>query len=169
MKKMPIYLLLSLAIVSRFLPHPANFTAVGAIALFSGLYLSKREAYILPLLAMMVSDIFIGFYKPAIMASVYASFILTIFVGQMIKNKIGFFRVFVGVMSASLFFFIATNAAVWFFGTMYSHDISGLMTSYYMALPFWKNQIIGDLFYTAVLVGGYEMMKNLSQQYILEK
>lgn len=169
MKNAPIYLLLLLAITSRFLPHPANFTAVGAIALFSGLYLSKKEAYILPLATMVLSDIFIGFYKPAIMASVYLGFIITIFIGQTIKNKISLFKVFTSVIIASFSFFIITNAAVWLFGTMYPHDIYGLMTSYYMALPFWKNQIIGDLFYTGILVGGYEMIKNYSHQYILEK
>ncbi len=161
MKKLPIYLLLFLGIATRFMPHPGNFTAMGAIALFSGLYLSKKESLILPLAAMFISDIFIGFYRPSIMASVYVGFILMVLIGQYLKNKIGLSNVAIGVLSGSLIFFLLTNGAVWIFGTMYTHNFSGLLQSYYMALPFWRNEIIGDLFYTGVLIGGYEMIKKL--------
>ncbi|MCX6779555.1 MAG: hypothetical protein NT034_00010 [Candidatus Magasanikbacteria bacterium] len=161
MKKLPIYLLLALAIVTRFMPHPGNFTAMGAIALFSGLYLSKKESLILPLAAMFISDIFIGFYRPSIMASVYVGFILMVLIGQYLKNKIAFSNVTLGVLSGSLIFFLLTNGAVWLFGTMYTHNLSGLIQSYQMALPFWRNEILADLFYTGVLIGGYEMIKKL--------
>ncbi|MBI5221840.1 MAG: hypothetical protein HY979_03475 [Candidatus Magasanikbacteria bacterium] len=164
MKKLPIYLLIILGVVTRFVPHPGNFTAMGAIALFSGLYLSKKESLILPLAAMFISDIFIGFYRPSIMASVYIGFILMVLIGQYLKNKIGFWNVTAGVLSGSLIFFLLTNAAVWLFGTMYTHNFSGLLQSYYMALPFWRNEIIGDLFYTGVLIGGYEMIKKMVPQ-----
>lgn len=162
MQKLPIYLLLILGIATRFIPHPSNFTAMGAIALFSGLYLSKKQSLILPLAVMFISDIFIGFYLPSIMACVYIGFILMVLIGQYLKNKIGFWTILGGILSGSLIFFLLTNGAVWLFGTMYTHNFSGLLQSYYMALPFWRNEIIGDLFYTAVLIGGYEMVKKLA-------
>lgn len=164
MKKLPIYLLIILAIATRFMPHPGNFTAMGAIALFAGLYLPKKQATILPLIAMFISDIFIGFYRPSIMASVYVGFILMVLIGQYLKNKIGFWNVTSGALLGSTVFFLLTNGAVWLFGTMYAHDFSGLLQSYYMALPFWRNEILGNLFYTGILVGGYEMVKKLAPQ-----
>lgn len=168
MKKLPLYLLLILGIATRFMPHPGNFTAVGAIALFSGLYLSKKESLILPLAVMLISDIFIGFYLPSVMVSVYIGFILMVLVGQKLKNKIGFWSVTGGALVGSLIFFLLTNAAVWLFGTMYAHNLSGLIQSYYMALPFWRNEIIGDLFYSGVLIGGYEMIKKLVPQTVIQ-
>lgn len=164
MKKLPIYLLIILAVVTRFMPHPGNFTAMGAIALFAGLYLSKKESLVLPLVAMFISDIFIGFYRPSIMASVYVGFILMVLIGQYLKNKIGFWNVTSGALIGSTVFFLLTNGAVWLFGTMYTHNFAGLIQSYYMALPFWRNEIMANLFYTAVLVGGYEMVKKLAPE-----
>lgn len=168
MKKLPIYLLIILAIATRFMPHPGNFTAMGAVALFAGLYLGKKESLALPLAAMFISDIFIGFYRPSIMASVYIGFVLMVLIGQYLKNKIGVSNVIIGVLSGSLIFFLLTNGAVWLFGTMYTHNLSGLIQSYYMALPFWRNEIIGDLFYSGVLIGGYEMIKKLAPETSLQ-
>src|SRR3989339_1070179 len=80
-------LLILLGIFSRFLPHPANFAPIGAIALFGALYLPKRYALVIPLVAMFVSDIFIGFYSWQIMLSVYVSFILMGIIGLLIRNN----------------------------------------------------------------------------------
>ena len=57
----------------RLLPHPPNFTPVAAIALFGGIYLSKRIAFSLPLIIMFISDIFIGSYEPKLMIFVMTS------------------------------------------------------------------------------------------------
>lgn len=156
-----IYLLLILAIATRFVPHPANFTAIGAIALFSGLYLNKKQALALPMITMFVSDIFIGFYSPYIMASVYIGFAFMVMIGQYLKNKIKFGNILFGAIAGSTIFFLLTNTAVWAFGTMYTHNLSGLLESYYLALPFWRNELLGNLFYSGVLIGGYEMIKKL--------
>ena len=163
-KNILTYLLLILAVATRFVPHPANFTAVGAIALFGGLYLSKKQALWLPLSVMFVSDIFIGFYNIYIMASVYVGFMLMTLIGQYLKNKIKLSTIALGTLSGSVIFFLLTNTAVWAFGTMYAHDIAGLFSSYYYALPFFRNELLGDLFYSGILIGGYEMIKNLAPQ-----
>ncbi|MDO8509723.1 MAG: hypothetical protein Q7S24_01115, partial [bacterium] len=63
--------------------------------------------------------------------------------------------------------FITTNAAVWAWSGMYAPTASGLWLSYYNALPFWRNMLVGDLFYTAVLVGGYELACRLNDKKLL--
>ena len=163
-KNILTYLLIILAIATRFAPHPANFTAVGAIALFGGLYLNKKQALWLPLTVMFVSDIFIGFYNVYIMTSVYVGFMLMTIIGRYLNNKIKFSNIALGTLAGSVIFFLLTNTAVWAFGTMYVHDLSGLFTSYYYALPFFRNELLGDLFYSGVLIGGYEMIKKLVPQ-----
>jgi len=160
-KKLTLLLLVILGISARFLPHPANFAPIGAIALFGGLYLPKRYAIILPLIAMLISDIFIGFYSWQIMLSVYVCFGLTGLSGLFIRNHKNFFSVVSVTLLSSVSFFLITNAAVWAFGTMYTHNFAGLMQSYVMAIPFFRNSLLGDLFYVGVLVGGYEAVKIL--------
>ena len=160
-KNITIILLLTLAIATRFLPHNANFTAVGAIALFGGLYLPRRWAIIGPLLAMFISDLFIGFYSWPIMLSVYIGFALMGVIGLFLRRYKNIFTVIGGALTGSIIFYLLTNAAVWAFGTMYAHNFAGLIQSYIAAIPFFKNSLMGDLFYTTVLVGGYEAMVRL--------
>lgn len=162
-------LLITLGIVARFLPHPANFAPIGAIALFGALYLPKKYALVIPLLAMLISDIFIGFYAWQIMLSVYGSFVLVGIVGLVIRKNKNFFSVLSVTLLSSVLFFLITNAAVWAFGTMYVHNFAGLMQSYFMAIPFFKNSLLGDLFYVGVLVGGYEAVLSFRANKVREE
>lgn len=149
-------LLITLGISARLLPHPANFAPIGAVALFGGMYLTRRYAMILPLIAMFVSDIFIGFYAWQIMASVYVSFALAGLIGLWVRKNKKLSTIVGGTVLGSILFFLVTNFAVWAFGTMYTHDFAGLTQSYLMAIPFFRNSLLGDLFYTGLLVGTYE-------------
>lgn len=146
-------------IILRLVPHPPNFAPIGAIALFGGVYLSKRLALILPLVAMIISDAFIGYYEPKLMASVYGSFLLCVFLGFWLKKNKRWYTVAGGSILCSLLFFIITNFAVWAFTTWYGPTISGLVYCYWMALPFFKNTLLGDLFYINVFFGLYELVK----------
>lgn len=158
-----IVLLVLLGFAARLLPHPANFAPISAIALFGALYLPKRLAVIVPLAAVVASDLIIGFYSLPIMASVYGSFVLTSLIGLLIRNRRTFGTVVLATLSSSVLFFLITNAAVWAFGTMYPHTGAGLIQSYVMAIPFFRNSLLGDLFYTAVLIGGFEALIRLKQ------
>lgn len=158
MSNLLIYLLPALGIISRFLPHPANFTAIGAIAIFGGLYLPRRWAITLPLLAMIASDAIIGFYTWQINLTVYISFGLMGLIGLWVRRNKKFHTILGGTILGSALFFVLTNFAVWAFGSLYPHSYSGIMQCYFMALPFFRNSLLGDIFYTAVLVGGVELM-----------
>lgn len=142
---------------ARFLPHPANFAPIGAIAIFSGLYLPKKWALILPLAAMFFSDLFIGFYAWPIMLSVYAGFVIMGVIGLIVRKNKKLSAILGGAILGSLIFYLVTNGAVWAFGSLYPHTAAGLLESYYMAIPFFRNSLLGDLFYTGVLVGAYEV------------
>ncbi|MBI2459206.1 MAG: hypothetical protein HYV53_01480 [Parcubacteria group bacterium] len=155
-KYLPVFVLIVLGIAARFLPHPANFAPIGAIAIFSGIYLPKRWALILPLAAMFFSDLFIGFYAWPIMLSVYVSFMIMAVIGLGVRKNKKLSTVLGGTILGSVMFYLVTNGAVWAFGSLYPPTAAGLIESYYMAIPFFKNSLLGDLFYTGVLVGAYE-------------
>lgn len=159
--------LVTLGLVSRLLPHPANFAPIAAIAIFGGLYLPKRLAIILPMLAMFVSDIFIGFYTWQIMAAVYGSFAIVGLIGLLVRKNKKAATVIGGTILGSVLFFLITNFAVWAFGAMYTHTFAGLMQCYTMAIPFFKNTLLGDLFYTGALVGAFELLTYWRRRVIL--
>ncbi len=141
---------------ARLLPHAPNFAPVGALAIMAGTYLPKKHALFLPLAVMLVSDYFIGFYDIKIMLAVYFSFLLYVVMGSIFgkERKVG--KLTGSAFLGSILFFIITNFAVWAFSPWYSKDLSGLLLSYTLALPFFKNTLLGDLFYTATFFVIYE-------------
>ncbi|MBI3273882.1 MAG: hypothetical protein HYZ69_01945 [Candidatus Colwellbacteria bacterium] len=154
----PIIVILSiLAVFLRLLPHMPNFAPIGALALFIGLYSMRKSWSLIPLASMFVSDIFIGFYDFKIMAVVYLSFLAYAAIGRMVRNNKSFLTVVSGTFSAALLFYLTTNFAVWSFGSWYPHTFSGLTSSYEMALPFFRNSLLGDLFYIGIFAGSYEL------------
>lgn len=147
----------------RVLPHPPNFAPIAALALFGGVYLPKKLALVLPILAMILSDIFLGFHDTIVF--VYLSFLATIAIGFWLKKKKNFKNILFASLGSSVLFFLVTNFGVWLVSGMYSKDLSGLINSYFLALPFFRNTILGDIVYTGIFFGGYELVKSLSVKF----
>jgi len=154
LKNTRIVFLVSIVLIgalSRLIPHPFNFTGIAAIALFSGAKLKNRFlAVSIPLLAMLITDSIIGFHAPMDMLAVYGCFLLTVVFGMALSHnpKAGF--VAVSSLASSVLFYLVTNFSVWPGNALYSQDLSGLISSYIAGIPFFRNQVLGDLFYSAV-------------------
>lgn len=153
-----------LAALMRLVPHPVNVAPIAAMALFGGAYLDKRYAIVLPLAAMFVSDLFLGFH--ASMPMVYASFIISGLIGMWLKKHKSVPTLLIASVASSLIFFLLTNFNYWYATALYPKTIAGFFESYVMALPFFRNTLLGDLFYTGLFFGGYEAIKQfLSSKY----
>jgi hypothetical protein len=146
-------ILIAFAAVSRFMPHPENFTPIAAMALFGGVYFSKRYAFVIPLVAMVVSDYFIGFHNTV--PYVYGSFVLAGLIGIWLKNHKNVGWIVGASLSSSVLFFVITNFGVWVTGG-YPQNFGGLVECYIAAIPFFRNTVLGDLLYVGVLFGLYE-------------
>ena len=158
------------ALISAFLrlaPHAPNFAPVGALALWSGFYLPKRVGIIFPLLAMLASDAFIGFYDVRIMLAVYASFALMAFLGRLAREKHASARYapLVAVLGSTVFY-LATNFAVWANSSLYPQTAEGLLWCYTLALPFFRNTLLSDLMYGASFFAVYELARRYSPFFI---
>ncbi|OIO48506.1 MAG: hypothetical protein AUJ32_00420 [Parcubacteria group bacterium CG1_02_40_82] len=153
-----IVLIILLAAASRLVKHPFNFTPIAAMALFSGCYLRKKWGIFLPLAAMLVSDYFIGFYDWQVMASVYVSIALAFFIGWFLSRRLKWYNVIFASLVSSVVFFLVTNFAVWAFFSWYPHTLAGLFNCFTLALPFFRNTLLGDLVYSGVLFGAYELV-----------
>lgn len=145
--------LLAISVISRLMPHIPNMTPIGALALWSGTYGQKRWFIGLPLLAMLISDFIIGFHHT--MPYVYGSFLLIYGLGFLLRRNLSLPSVLAGSLTSSVLFFVITNFGVWISGSWYPHTFTGLMQCYTMAIPFFRNTVIGDLFYVAVFYGSY--------------
>lgn len=153
-----ILILLSVvSIILRLLPHMPNFAPIGALALFAGLYVTRKWLLLTPIAVMLISDIFVGFYDWKIMMVVYLSFLVYAFIGRIVKDNKSAFTVIGGTFAGALLFYLTTNFAVWMFGNWYPRTLQGLILCYEMALPFFRNSLMGDLFYVGVFVGAYEL------------
>jgi hypothetical protein len=142
--------LLSIAALGRLIPHPPNFTPVGAMALYGGARLPKFQAIILVLLTMLVSDWLLARLmgvpsSGAVGVVVYLSLSATVFFGRWFQKRPGAPRFVIAILETSTLFFLATNFAVWLFEALYPKNLQGLLTCYAAAIPFYRNQLAGDL------------------------
>jgi hypothetical protein len=147
------------AAFTRLIPHYPNFTAVGAIALFGGTYLpNKKLAFAVPFVAMILTDLILGFHQT--MWAVYLSFGLIVMIGMQISKNKKVTNIILGALSSSILFFIITNFAQWIYDPFYAKTGAGLAYCYTMAIPFFSNTVLGDLFFVTVLFGTYELAKS---------
>jgi len=167
-----LFLIIIATAATRFIPLMGdakwfNFTPVGAIALFAGTHFKNRwKAYLVPLLTLFVSDIFINynytgewelFYGGFVL--IYACFAAMVFIGGLIK-KVNVANVLLASLGGVLVHWLLTDIQPWLGGTMYNKDITGYFQSLVAAVPFEKNLLLGNLIFGAVLYGGFELAKS---------
>ena len=144
------------AAAARLIPHAPNFTPIAAIALFGGAqFADKRLAFFVPLAAMLLSDLVLGFHSG--MTFVYGSFALIVCLGLGLRSRRAPLSIAGAALTASLLFFAVTNFGVWAAGMWYPRTFAGLVACYAAAVPFLQNTLAGDLFFTAVLFGGFAL------------
>ena len=156
MKKLNfIIILIGIAILSRLIPHPPNFTPITAIALFSTIHFkNKILTYFVPIIGLFISDLILGLSMVNLF--VYLSFIAITFIGFKFKKINNY-----SILLSSTTFFIVSNFGVWILG--YPKTIEGFILCYYMALQFFVYTIMGDLFYSYAMKYGlrYAMNKKI--------
>lgn len=174
-----VIVMILVAAMTRLIPHYPNFTAVGAVALFGGAYLSKRMAFIIPVVALFISDLFLNnliyarlypeFYDGFMLFNVkglpvYGAFIAVILIGMFFIKKATIKNVLGSAVLASVVFFLITNFAVWAGSVIYPKSLAGLIACYTAAVPFFWNTLLGNIVFVAVLFGGYAWVRNRQTQ-----
>lgn len=146
----------------RLFPHPHNFTPIAAMAIVGGLYLGRRHALVIPLVAMLISDILIGVLRGAnpfhaSMWAVYLGFAIYGWIGMRLRGRASAPRLATGLLAGALAFFFLTNTAAWL--AYYPHTLSGWSTAIGLGVPFFRNQILGDFCFTFAFVGLIEFSR----------
>ena len=171
LKWVVVFSMILFAALSRMLPHTYNFSPLGAMALFGAVHFTNKwQAFIIPITATWLSDLFInnviyaqyypeftwfyeGFYWQ------YASYLLIGLVGMVVISKVNVPRVLTGLLASSTIFFLVSNFGVWVGSKTYTQDIAGLSLCYAAGLPFIKGTMMGDLVYGTILFGGFAWLE----------
>ena len=172
-----VILLISLVVaaaLSRLLPHPENMTPITAMVLFAAAYLPGRRLSLgLPLAAMLLGDVILYATRDAayqsvmlpLTACVYLSIVAIGCLGRWLQTKKSLARVAGMATLGSVLFFVLTNFGVWaVFTEAYPRTLAGLLDCYVLGLPFFRNALIGDLGYTAMLFGGFALLERAVPQ-----
>jgi hypothetical protein len=160
---MEIITLTLIGIISRLVPHLPNVTPVGATALFSSAKFGIKKGLVILLLTMLITDVLIGLHP--VMWATYGSFMITLCIGWWVQKHYSLSRFMIGTIVSSVLFFIITNFAVWLVPNgMYAKTLTGLIHCYIMALPFFRNSLIGDFSYGLVFYYGYELVRYWSHR-----
>ena len=137
--------------LGRIIPHPPNFTPILATAIYTPYMVNdKWIAVLIPLSAMFIADIIIGFHP--YMLWVYGAIGLSTLISSwsMRFNK-KYIQLGVMAILSSILFFIITNFAVWAIWDYYPKTIDGLIICYIKAIPFFQNTLLGTIIYTAII------------------
>jgi len=164
-----VFFIILAAALMRLLPHWPNFTPVAAMALFAGTYFERKSfAFAIPITAMFLSDLVIGFH--ALMPAVYLSFVITVLIGAAIRKHVSVLRLATAAFSSTVIFFLITNFAAWLaYPMFYPQTMTGLAECYMAGLmffhdgsqgiSFFMNDLLGTLFFSAVFYGSYFLVK----------
>ena len=138
--------LIILLALSRLIPHPPNFTPILGMAVFSGAIINRKiVAYLVPLAAMLLSDLYLGFHSG--MPIIYFTLAICVLIGTFIESRVTILNSILGITAGVMVFYLITNFTVWYGSGMYENSFSGLITCYVMGLPFLQNTFISSLIY----------------------
>ena len=142
----PVSLILIL-ILTRFIPHPPNFTPIVAVAIMSSYFFRNISlSFAVVLFSMLISDIFIGFYEH--MFFVYGSLFLITFTFFKVRTKINLKSLFIFGFVGSSMFYLISNFGVWILSDMYEKNLTGLAYCYFLAIPFFKNTLLSTIIFS---------------------
>ena len=144
---------------SRFVPHPPNFTSLIALSFYIPVVLGIRYIPVV-VLALLFTDLIIGFHSTMLFTS--GSVILIGLISKFFNKSI-LFRIF-GAFIGAVIFFLVSNFGVWLGGS-YGYSLSGFLSCYILALPFFGNTLVSTILFSTVIEGilKIEFVKNFSQ------
>ncbi len=158
--KLPV-LLIGLVIAAIVAPHPFNVTPIGALGLFAGAYARPRLAWAVPVMAMLGSQLIVGFYEPIVTLGVYLGLLGGPLVGRLVLTEGSrLSRLAPATVVAALLFFLTSNFGNWAANMgVYTLNFAGLLECYWNGLPFLGRSVLGDLAYSALLFGSWELLQ----------
>ena len=167
-----LYLYVLAAVLLRVLPHPWNLAPVGAMFLFSAAtFRSKWLGWLVPLAALMISDYAVvkivyqgrfAWFSPY----TWGAFSIVGLLGWTLRSKSTALRVAGVAASGSVVFWVLSNLGVWAGSVRYPHTLAGLGACYVAAIPFFRNDLVGNLVYCSIMFGSYAWIQQRQRLFV---
>lgn len=154
-----LFLVMSVAAISRIWLPWNNFSPIGAMALIGGAYIGRNVlAFVLPLLSLFIGDLILTQVSPihseylfsTTFLTVYVAFALIVVLGMLISKAKSTGNIIGYSLMASVAFFLITNFGSWLYFGMYPMNAAGLMESYVAGIPFFQNTLVSQLVFTLI-------------------
>ena len=147
--------------LSRFIPHPPNFTSLIALSFYVPVFLGLRFLPAL-IISFAITDLIIGYHSGTHWT--WGSVLLIGFLSVYFTNN--YLSRMSGALFGALIFFIVTNFGVWVSG-MYGYTFSGLVECYFLAIPFFAYTAISTVIFSFLIEIIYKsyQSKVLNQKY----
>ena len=146
MKKLKLFCgIFVLLAASRFIPHPPNFTSLIALSFYVPMIFGFKFITIV-LTAFIITDLIIGIHDAILFT--WGSIILIGTISNFYKNNLP--SRFIGILLSCVIFYIVSNLGVWLQGS-YGYNLSGFITCYILAIPFFGNTLIATIIYSVVI------------------
>jgi hypothetical protein len=158
------YLLVLIAVLTRFIPHMPNFSPVFGALLFGGVHLKRRDAIWYPVALLAASDVVLTtlVYRMRFgweQSVTWLGFTVVALIGYWLRKRETVARSSFAVLAGPTCFFLISNLGVWLGGRMYPETWRGLLTCYVAALPFYRNSLLASVAYSALLFGAHEIYR----------
>lgn len=148
----------------------ANFSSIGAVALFGGAYFKDHlKAFAFPLLSLFLSDFVLSTtifskYSTGFLYEgwyvVYFAFALMVLVGRVLLKNVNVVNLLTSTFVIVLIHWIVTDFPIWFRNPAYAQDLAGFWLCLEKAIPFEIRFLEGTIIYGAILFGAFEILKS---------
>lgn len=147
----------------------ANFSSIGAVALFGGAYFKDHlKAFAFPILSLFLSDFILSVtifskYSSGFLYEgwywTYIAFALMVLVGRVLLKKVNVVNLLASTLSIVLIHWLVTDLGVWINNPAYTQDLAGYWSCLVKAIPFEIRFLEGTIIYGALLFGAFEILK----------
>ncbi len=156
-------------VTAAFAPDLANVSPLTALALCGALYFRDWRLWLVPLLALTLSDLWInhnhateyGYTWTTTEMFLRAGCLgIALALGRLVATRRTTLNLLSGALSSSLAFYLVTNTAAWAADAYYPGTVAGWWMALTVGHPefpptlwFFRNTLVGDLLFTGLFVG----------------
>lgn len=153
-------------LVALHAPALANFAPLMALAFCGAVYFSDRRLWLVPLAALVVSDLYLDHYYAATFGETWTwqsvvvrtlCFALALPLGQIVARHKNWLTLLGGALAGSLLFYFATNTDAWLRDPFYVKSAAGWWQAMTVGRPefpptlfFFRNTLASDLLFTGL-------------------
>jgi hypothetical protein len=156
------YLILVLAVLTRFIPHVWNFSPVYGALLFGGANMKKRDSIWFPALTLGASDVVLTKLTYHLQLGwdelfQMAAFVSMAVIGWILNGRVSIRRLTFACLAAPIAFYLISDLGVWFGFNSYPHTWAGLVACYVAAIPFQGRIMASTALFAGLLFGAQQL------------